>query len=136
MTKVTKPLSTCHHFQKNVEENLVRHFSILDIVSKFQETNARVNRALFRAVTDCGCIKIDASKQVLPDDCSFEDIRNHIRSHLEGQLCENCREVLEAEVGQNLFYLAGMCNALKLDLEEIISKENQRVATLGIFHLR
>jgi hypothetical protein len=29
-----------------------------------------------------------------------------------------------------------MCNALKLDLEEIISKENQRVATLGIFHLR
>jgi hypothetical protein len=136
VTNVTKPSNTCHDFQKNVEENLVRHYSILDIVSKFQETNARVNRALFRAVTDCGCIKINASKQVLPDDCSFEDIRNHIQSHLEGQLCENCREVLEAEVGQNLFYLAGMCNALKLDLEEIIAKENQRVATLGIFHLR
>ena len=81
---MTKPASTCHHFQKNVEENLVRHYSILDIVSKFQETNARVNRALFRAVTDCGCISVDASKQVLPDDCSFEDIRNHIQSHLEG----------------------------------------------------
>ncbi|HHY15743.1 MAG TPA: DUF1573 domain-containing protein, partial [Firmicutes bacterium] len=40
-------------------------------------------------------------------------------------------EVLEAEVGQNLFYLAGLCNALGLDLEEIIDKENQRVSTLG-----
>jgi hypothetical protein len=136
VTEVTKPTNTCHDFQKNVEENLVRHFSVLDIVSKFQETNARVNRALFRAVTDCGCIQIDASKQVLPDDCSFEGIRNHVQSHLEGQLCENCRDVLEAEIGQNLFYLAGMCNALKLDLEEIIHKESQRVATLGIFHLR
>jgi hypothetical protein len=29
-----------------------------------------------------------------------------------------------------------MCNALNLNLEEIINKESQRVATLGIFHLR
>lgn len=136
MTRVTKPANTCNNFQKNVQENLVRHYSILDIVSKFQETNARVNRALFRAVTDCGCIEIDASKQVLPDDCSFEDVRNHIQSHLSGQLCENCREVLEAEIGQNLFYLTGMCNALGLSLEEVINKESQRINTLGIFHLR
>ncbi|HBG00846.1 MAG TPA: DUF1573 domain-containing protein, partial [Firmicutes bacterium] len=101
---MTKPITTCHGFQDNVQENLVRHYSILDIASKFQETNARVNRALCRAVTDCGCISIEASKQVLPDDCSFEDVRNYIKSHLHGQLCENCREVLEAEVGQNLFY--------------------------------
>lgn len=133
---MTKPYDTCNHFQKNVQENLVRHYSILDIVSKFQETSARVNRALFRAVTDCGCVEINASKQTLPDDCSFEDVRDHIQSHLEGQLCENCREVVEAEVGQNLFYLTGMCNALGLSLEEIISKESQRVNTLGIFHLR
>ena len=136
MTKMTKSTNTCHCFQENVQDNLVRHFSILDIVSKFQETNARVNRALCRAVTDCGCININASKQLLPDDCSFEDVRSHIQSHLKGQLCENCREVLEAEVGQNLFYLAGMCNALGLDLEEIINKESQRVNTLGMFHLR
>ncbi len=136
MTRMTKPANTCHDFQANVRENLVRHYSILDIASKFQETNARVNRALFRAVTDCGCITINASKQVLPDDCSFEDVRNHIQSHLTGQLCENCREVLEAEMGQNLFYLTGMCNALGLSLNEIIVKESQRINTLGIFHLR
>lgn len=133
---MTKACNTCDHFQKNVQENLVRHYSILDIVSKFQETNARVNRALFRAVTDCGCIKIDGSKQTLPEDCSFEDIRDHIQSHLAGHLCENCREVIEAEIGQNLFYLTGMCNSLGLNLAEIINKESQRINTLGIFHLR
>ena len=133
---MTKPVTTCQCFQENVQENLVRHFSILDIASKFQETNARVSRALFRAVTDCGCISIDASKQILPDDCSFEDVRNYLKSHLQGQLCENCKEVLEAEVGQNLFYLTGLCNSLGLNLEEIIHKEAQRVNTLGMFHLR
>ncbi len=116
MTEMTKQANTCHSFQENVQENLVRHYSILDISSKFQETNARVNRALFRAVTDCGCININASKQLLPDDCSFEDVRKHIQSHLKGQICENCREVVEAEIGQNLFYLAGMCNTLWLSL--------------------
>lgn len=136
MTRMTKPANACHNFQADVQENLVRHYSILDIASKFQETNARVSRALFRAVTDCGCISIDASKQVLPDDCSFEDVRKHIQSHLGGQLCENCREVLEAEMGQNLFYLTGMCNALGLSLNEIIVKESKRVNTLGMFHLR
>lgn len=133
MTKSTK---TCRDFQSNVQENLIRHYSVLDIVSKFQETNARVNRALFRAVTDCGCIEIDASKQILPDDCTFKDVRDHIQSHLSGELCENCKEVIESEIGQNLFYLTGMCNTLKLDLEEIIQREGQRVATLGIFNLR
>ncbi|NLJ81229.1 MAG: DUF1573 domain-containing protein [Firmicutes bacterium] len=133
---MTKQASSCRYFQDNVKQNLVRHYSILDIVSKFQETNARVNRALFRAVTDCGCISVQASKQVLPDDCSFEDVRDHIQSHLEGRLCENCREVLEAELGQNIFYLTGLCNALGLDLDQVILKEDQRVGTLGIFHLR
>ena len=123
-------------FSGKCSKYLVRHYSILDIVAKFQETNARVNRALFRAVTDCGCISINASKQVLPDDCSFDDVRDYIKSHLEGELCENCRDVLEAELGQNLFYLAGLCNALGLDLDEIICQESQRVSTLGMFHLR
>lgn len=136
MDSLTKTTSTCRHFQENVHENLVRHYSILDIVSKFQETNARVNRALFRAVTDCGCVTINASRQVLPGDCSFEDVREHIKSHLKGQLCENCKEVIEAEIGQNMFYLTGLCNALGLDLEDVIQKEGQRVSTLGMFHLR
>jgi hypothetical protein len=55
---MAKSDTTCSDFQAIVQENLVRHYSILDLVSKFQESNARVNRAIFRAVTDCGCIEI------------------------------------------------------------------------------
>jgi hypothetical protein len=29
-----------------------------------------------------------------------------------------------------------LCNALDLDLEEVLHKEGQRVNTLGMFHLR
>lgn len=127
---------TCCNFQEIVKENLVRHYSILDLVSKFQESNARVNRALFRAVTDCGCIEIHSSKQTVPSDCSFSELKQYLKSHIEGELCENCREILEAEVGQNIFYLTGICNALGLELEDIIDKEGKRVETLGMFHLR
>ena len=45
-------------FQDIVIDSLIRHKSILDITSKFSESSARVNRAIVKAVTDCGCIKI------------------------------------------------------------------------------
>jgi|SRR5690554_1630159 len=133
---MAKTERTCNDFQAIVQENLVRHYSILDLLSKFQESNARVNRALSRAVTDCGCIEIQSSKQTVPSDCSFADLKQYLKSHVEGSLCENCREILEAEMGQNIFYLTGICNALGLTLEEIIHKEGKRVETLGMFHLR
>jgi hypothetical protein len=44
--------------------------------------------------------------------------------------------LVEAEMGQNIFYLTGICNALGLRLEEVIGKEGKRVETLGMFHLR
>ncbi len=57
----------CDGFQDTVDDYLVRHRSILDVMSKLAESNARVNRAVTKAVTTCGCIGIEASKQeVLP----------------------------------------------------------------------
>ncbi|HHT27849.1 MAG TPA: DUF1573 domain-containing protein, partial [Firmicutes bacterium] len=38
-------------FQEAVNEYLVRHRSILDILSKLQESVARTNRAVAKAVT-------------------------------------------------------------------------------------
>ena len=72
----------------------------------------------------------------MPSDCSFSELKQYLKSHIEGELCENCREILEAELGQNIFYLTGICNALGLELEDIIDKEGKRVETLGMFHLR
>ncbi len=55
-------------FQNSVNESLLRHKSILDILSKYSESQARVNRAVTKAVTSCGCIKINADKQILPSN--------------------------------------------------------------------
>lgn len=127
---------SCSRFQASVDESLVRHRSILDVLSKLQETSARVHRAVIKAVTECGCVSVEAVKQDLPDDCSYGDLRQHFSSHLEGRLCENCRDIIEQEVGNNLFYIAGLCSTLDLDLNEVLEKEQKRLGTLGMYHLR
>ena len=55
-------------FQNDVSESLLRHKSILDILTKYTESSCRINRAVAKAVTNCGCIEINATKQCLPDD--------------------------------------------------------------------
>ncbi|EET85405.1 conserved hypothetical protein [Clostridium carboxidivorans P7] len=49
-------------FQNAVDESLLRHKSILDIMTKLQESNARINRAIAKSITNCGCIKLTAEK--------------------------------------------------------------------------
>ena len=59
---------SCIDFQTAVEEYLIRHRSILDVLTKHQEATARVNRAVAKAVTECGCISITAERQRIPAD--------------------------------------------------------------------
>lgn len=124
-------------FQESSETSLIRHKSILDVSSKFSESNARVNRAIIKAVTNCGCIKISAQKQHIPSsEDSLEQLQECFSSHLEGTLCPNCREIIENEMGNNLFYLTSLCNTLDINLYDVLLKENQRVNTLGKFNFR
>ena len=122
-------------FQQTVSEYLIRHRSILDVESKLIEATARINRAIAKSVTTCGCIEIDATRQKFPADLTLAQVRELMQAHLNGALCERCREVLETEIGTALFYLAAVCELTSLDLEAILKKEHTRVATLGVFHL-
>src|SRR5690606_28924818 len=97
----------CDEFQDTVARCLVRHRSILDVISKFQEASARVNRAALKAVTSCGCVSIEARKAEIPPDITLGELHKYMDSHLKGEVCEHCREVLEDEVGKLFFYLAG-----------------------------
>lgn len=124
------------NFQYTVQELLVRNKSILDAITKFQDSNARINRSIVKAVTQCGCLKIDADKQHYPESMDFEEIKSSIKTHLEGNLCETCRDLLEKDIGRNLFYLASICNTLDLNLYDIIIKELERVKMLGQYNLR
>ncbi len=122
-------------FQGKVAELLVRHRSIIDSLTKFQESTAKVNRSIAKAVTGCGCLNIKASRQSFPPETDLKDCGKFMDSHLQGQLCEHCREVLEEVLGNHLFYLAALCHLLDTDLSDIISKEYQRLSMLGYFRL-
>ncbi|MFZ5816986.1 MAG: DUF1573 domain-containing protein [Bacillota bacterium] len=124
----------CDQFQETVGEYLIRHRSVLDIMAKMQEANARINRALTKSVTSCGCIRIEAGKQQFPTDVPLDQLKEHTQNHVQGKLCNHCREVVEAELGNSLFYVAALCNVFDLNLYDIILKEHKKLAALGVFN--
>ncbi len=128
-------VSINENFQNQVSKVLVRHKSILDILTKLDEYNARINRAVAKSVTNCGCITVNAKKQDF-SNISFEEMPLKAESHLEGELCDNCRDVLEEEIGSYIFYLTALCNTLNIDLSIAIEKEYDRIKTLGIYSLK
>ena len=126
-------------FQNSVDESLLRHRSILDIITKLQESQARVNRAVAKSVTNCGCISVEAKKQFTVtdiDDLDLDTLSASLDTHMQGKLCDNCREVLEKEVGNNLFYITSLCNLLDLNLYDILLKECDKINTLGKYTMR
>ncbi|ABS42181.1 MULTISPECIES: hypothetical protein [Clostridium] len=124
-------------FQNSVNDSLLRHKSILDILTKYSESNARVNRAIAKSITNCGCVSVKADKQKLPSDSiDIEALRNCLKSHVNGELCDNCRDVIEREIGNNLFYLTSLCNLLDLNLYDILLKEYNKINTLGKYSMR
>lgn len=125
----------CAEFQKTVSEYLVRNRSILDVMTKLQDAATRVNRALAKTVTTCGCLRIEASKQELPENVSFSKVAEYVKSHIEGKLCPNCADVIETELGNALFYLAAICCLLDLDFKSVLERENDRIRTLGVYSL-
>ena len=113
-------------FQNSVDESLLRHRSILDIMTKLQESEARINRAVAKTVTNCGCIELNSTKEqnVDNDIDDMEDLKNFLNPKIQGNLCESCRGVIENEIGNNLFYLTSLCNLLDLNLYDIFLKIN------------
>lgn len=126
------------NFQDSVDNCLIRHRSILDVLTKYTESSSRINRSVAKAVTNCGCIQINASKQetLKENYLNEDDIKKHLNPHINGKLCDDCREVIEKEIGTNLFYLTSLCNQLNLNLYDILLKEYNKNETLGKFNLR
>ena len=123
-------------FQNSVDESLLRHRSIIDIMTKLQESEARINRAVAKSITNCGCIQVQAKKPQFSDDDDIDVLKDCLKSQLKGKLCNNCREVIQNEIGNNLFYLASLCNLLDLNLYDILLKEYDKIDTLGKYNLR
>lgn len=126
----------CDEFQNVVGDLLIRHRSILDVLSKLSESACRVNRAVVKSITDCGCVSINAEKVQVPEHIdSFEELRKYLDNHLRGELCSNCEDVIVTEMGKLLFYSAALCNTLDLNLYDVFLEEYKKASTLGIFNL-
>lgn len=126
---------TLHDFQRQVSELLLRHRSLLDVVTKFSQTGASVNRAVAKAITECGCIELNARNQGFSEDLALDEAFRQTKSHLQGQLCENCKDHIRTEMGKNLFYLSALCNLLEINLDEVVAQEADKCSTLGYFNL-
>lgn len=122
-------------FQNTVSEFLICNRSILDIVGKVQETNARLHQSIIKSVTRCGCIKIDASRPAIPSDATLADLKLLLDSHVKGALCGNCQETIENSVGKLILYTAAVCNLLDMNMYDIILKEQKQLKILGYYNL-
>jgi len=127
--------TTLTEFQEQVSELLLRHRSLLDVLSKCGQANAAVNRSVVKSITECGCIAVQATKQTYSDDLSIEGTKHQMNSHVSGELCEHCKEMITTELGKNLFYMSALCNLLDVDMDEVVTKESQKCSTLGFFNL-
>ena len=125
----------CLDFQSAVDQYLIRHRSALDVMTKYQESAARVNRAFAKAVTECGCIAVNAQRQRVPIDIEYSDTRRYMSSHLSGEPCRSCKEVLAKELGHSLFYLAALCDLSGLELNDVMDDELNNIKMLGHFGL-
>lgn len=123
-------------FQSMVDRHLLRHRSLLDIMTKYQEAASRVNRAVAKAVTSCGCVEIHAKKQEIPEDISLSGLKAYMDSHLSGCLCDHCRDVIEKELGNQLFFMASLANVLDIRLDDVLENEEEKMDTLGVYGLR
>ncbi|GAB6085536.1 nucleoside triphosphate pyrophosphohydrolase family protein [Alkaliphilus crotonatoxidans] len=126
---------TINNFQAIVNDVLIRHRSTLDILTKLQECTAKVNRAVAKSATYCGCIKLNCEKQDVPEDVSYSEMKDYMSDHIEGELCDICKEKIEKELSANLFYLAALCNVFSIDIEDMLKNHYEQLKTLGHYGL-
>lgn len=127
--------SNLSEFQKLVSDLLLRHRSLLDILSKCDQSNASVHRSVIKSITECGCIQVKGEKQPYSQDMTVEQAQALMQTHLSGNLCDQCNEIVSEELGKSLFYLSALCNVLDIDLDKVIEDEAKKCNTLGIFKM-
>ncbi|TCK92346.1 hypothetical protein EDC19_2076 [Natranaerovirga hydrolytica] len=127
------PDSLTDELQFLVEEYELINTSILDQMTKFSDYCSKINRSIIKSCTQCGCVKIDANKNIFEDLHQFALDKKS--THCFGDLCPDCKELIEKNIGSALYYLASICNSLDLNLYDILIKEIQKVDLLRKYNI-
>lgn len=116
-------------FQKKVSHLIIRNQNVVDILTKCQSACSKICRSSVKTATGCGCLRIDVQKGLSP--ISSEELTG-----ISGELCPECKDIIEKEIGELFFYIAGLCNALGLSMRDIMKKEIKNIEVLGKYSLR
>ncbi|MBQ3022206.1 MAG: DUF1573 domain-containing protein [Clostridia bacterium] len=116
-------------FQKKVSHLIIRNQNVVDILTKCQSACSKICRSSIKTATGCGCLEINATKKLA-------SVSSDEMTGISGTLCPECREIIENEIGEMLFYIAGLCNAFGLSMRDIMKKEIKNIEVLGKYSLR
>lgn len=109
-------------YQNKVSDCSKKYNNLLDILTKYNESTAKINTSVVNSINKCGCIKL-------------QNIKNNKYSS-NNKVCESCREIIENEIGNNLFYLTSLCNIIGINLYDTIIQEYKRLNILGEYNLQ
>ena len=119
--------------QELVGDVLMRYRSVLDVMRNSSNLTV-ASIVLSSAATQCGCIKICTEKQNYGDDIEKSDAM--LSTHITGELCPRCREVLAKEAGEELYYFTALLNIFGIELKDLLKTETEHMETLGKFMLK
>lgn len=130
--------SELEQFQNFIDELTLRNKSILDQMTKLQDASAKLNRAISKSATVCGCVSLNVSKQhfSLMETLTEEDLHTLLSTHVEGHPCQECNELIEKEMGRMLFYVSALANTLGISLSSVLENEKSRTSLLSRYCLK
>lgn len=121
--------------QQKADEYLVINPSVLQILLQLEQNALRLNQTALRASNTCGCIRLGSEKLLLPEDSTWEEMKQQPTGDSLAEICPECRNDIKDKLGALLFYAAALCNAFALDLDEITEQEIKKLDLLGYFML-
>ena len=128
-------LSLSDDFQSKVSVLITRNNNVLDILTKLQDSCSKTCRSVIKSATGCGCVEIKSGKSTFDIDL-IKTLSPKELSGIDGNICHDCKDRIADEIGDSLFYIAALCNALELSLKDIIKKEISNVEMLGKYSLK
>jgi NTP pyrophosphatase (non-canonical NTP hydrolase) len=96
---------------------------------------SKTNRSVIKSITNCGCVTLNVAKVDIPENLSYDALKEYKSEHLHGKPCPVCREKIEEELGRLEFYIAAICNTLDISMYDVLLKEYKKISTLGRYSL-
>lgn len=121
--------------QDQISSLLLQHKNLLDIISKYSQASGSVNRVVTKAITECGCLELHSKYPSYKKSSPASQVEQTSETHIHGELCDNCRDIIISELGKHLFYMSTLCNLLDIELEDVVQHEFSKCQTLGVFNL-